>query len=1022
MKKILSVFIIVAMMLTSVLAMIPVSAADPEGTAINNAAEFLAMTADGQYYLAKDITLTDTYAADFSGKLNGNGKTVTLKGEALGLFKNIVGGTVENLNIKASIETNYVQTFGLLAYKASGTFTNITVDANLKVVPANESDIFTNGAGLIVGEINGDATVTNCTTNGSIDIQTTNSTKNDDAGLLHAVGGQVGRVVKGVVTFKGCVNNAYVNTLQVAMPVGGIVGATAGGATINITFENCVNNGEVVVFGVPSGNGNAHTGGGGMIGNALGVHAAKSTFTFKNCRNNGYIHTNSECGRVSGVGGMIGRGYSPAKLDMENCVNAGKIEAHYSDWATPGGMIGTLMTWGFSWSGTHAGIITLKNCVNIGEVISHKTSAGGMIGTPAQFNVKDCQLTLENCVNYANVSGSCEDDGVGGILARTGTYGLSGLTIKNCVNYGDITNASGDAAGIVTETLKLEESFADGSVVPNPTLIENCVNFGKITAPEDKKASGIMCVVDTDDTTIKNCVSVGEAASPIMPTSKKTVTAEGNIFLGEGTDDYATAADKATVDAKAADIVATVPGNPAELDAVLDPVRDYSPVDYISGWEAFEAAREAAIVCAGKASSKADLDGVREALVAAIADLVVIEEVNIDEIVIALESAAEYEGLADKYTPDTWEVFVDALDKANQVLNDAESKQSTIHAATAALNMAIDSLAEKADFAALDAELAKYADYAESDYVSTTWAPFKAALDAADALKTNTNAINDDVVKAIAVISAAHEGLDKKANAEQIATLVAKSDDAKTKYPSDDYTAHSHQVLINVIRAVNTAAEAEEVGVKELEKISADIDAAVAQLIKKYDFTDLKALVESLTYEEKDYTEDSWAAYSEALEAAKDSMKPGTANNVSAEKGAEYKTALEAAIEGLVGWADYTELDAEVKDIKDNLKAENYTDESWAALKAAMNELDALKSNRDATSIMAEELLAKIKAARAALVEAAAPTEAPTDAPTTDGGDDSSDGGCGGFIATSVAVVCAVSVLGTAVLLKKKED
>jgi hypothetical protein len=87
-----------------------------------------------------------------------------------------------------------------------------------------------------------------------------------------------------------------------------------------------------------------------------------------------------------------------------------------------------------------------------------------------------------------------------------------------------------------------------------------------------------------------------------------------------------------------------------------------------------------------------------------------------------------------------------------------------------------------------------------------------------------------------------------------------------------------------------------------------------------------------------------------------------------------------------------------------------------------MNELDALKSNRDATSIMAEELLAKIKAARAALVEAAAPTEAPTDAPTTDGGDDSSDGGCGGFIATSVAVVCAVSVLGTAVLLKKKED
>ena len=57
MKRTISILVIVAMMLASLLAIVPVSAATPEGTPVKNAKEFAAMEADGTYYLANDITI-----------------------------------------------------------------------------------------------------------------------------------------------------------------------------------------------------------------------------------------------------------------------------------------------------------------------------------------------------------------------------------------------------------------------------------------------------------------------------------------------------------------------------------------------------------------------------------------------------------------------------------------------------------------------------------------------------------------------------------------------------------------------------------------------------------------------------------------------------------------------------------------------------------------------------------------------------------------------------------------------------
>ena len=1023
MKKLLSIIVVFAMMLASVLTMIPVFAENPEGTAISSAAEFAAMTADGQYYLAKDITLTEAYENDFTGKFDGNGKTITLADGAVTAFKSIKGATVSRLTLKASYETTQANALGVLANKAAGNFENINVIANVKVLAAAKS--FYGGAGLIVGEVDGDTTFLNCTTDGSIVIETVNHPGNDDSSLNYGIGGFAGRILKGIVTFKDSTNRAFVNTLQPGMPSGGFVGETDDGQKWTVTFDGCVNYGEIVTYGVPSGHGNAHTGAGGIIGNALGIKAAESSFVFRNCRNYGYIHQNEECGKVTGVGGMIGRAYSPAKLTLEGCVNSGRIESFYNKvgWATPGGMIGTLMTYGFGWSGSHPGIITLNNCVNLGEVVAVSTAAGGMIGVPSQFNVKECQLTLENCVNYANITGFTD---VSGMITRVGEYGFSGLTMKNCVNYGDITSTGNDkescAAGMVTVIVK--EYGSRGFDTPNPTIIENCVNFGKIKAEGNQPAAGIIISVDTNDTTIKNCINLGEIisgkAAEIMPKSDKTITAEGNIFTGNATTDYGTAVEKDDAEAKATAIATTVPGNPIELDSVIAGVVDYQEADYKEGWEDFAEALSLAITLVNRASSAADIAQMKTDLETAIAALREIDEVSLTALNLAIEAADELAPDEDKYTPGTWKLMKKALEEANAVLNNESAKQSAVNAAADKLNAAIAALEEKADFEALDAEIAKYTDLVEAEYMSATWQSFKAALDAAVALKENSNATNSDVGRAVEKIRTTFEALEKRATAEELATVIAEADSANENYKREDYTVKTYKAITDAVRNIKALGDAEEVSAKQVAAASEALKAAIAALEKKGDLTALKALIESLTYEESDFTPESFAAYTKALEDAKDGLLPQY--SLSQAEVDALTEQLQKAIEELVRWADYTEINKIITEI-DSLKEADYTAESWSALKALLADVETLKSDRNATEKDSDELYAKLKAAKEALVPVS--NGGATEPSGNDGNsatDKTEKKGCKSFVATSVAVVAVVTLLGTAVVLKKKEN
>ena len=98
--KTLALILSLLMMFT----MIPISVsadASGEATAITDAAGFAAMTENGNYYLANNITITTTYSGTFKGTLDGNGKTVTTVAP---LFKSVNGATIENLTVSGSIK------------------------------------------------------------------------------------------------------------------------------------------------------------------------------------------------------------------------------------------------------------------------------------------------------------------------------------------------------------------------------------------------------------------------------------------------------------------------------------------------------------------------------------------------------------------------------------------------------------------------------------------------------------------------------------------------------------------------------------------------------------------------------------------------------------------------------------------------------------------------------------------------------------------------------------------------------
>lgn len=423
-------FVIALMMIASTFPMgiFSVSATTVQGTAITDAAGFAAMEPDGTYYLAKSITLTETYATEFTGKFNGNGKTITVSAP---IFNQVMNATIENF----------------------------------KVVSQDNAEVtLADGGGMVCNKAGGNTTLRNITN--TVSLQSTNSTTN------HSLAGIVGDFVAGTenstITIYGCVNKGNISANETKGIAGGIVGGAAIEAgAYNVIVENCSNEGKIV--GVKCG------------GIVCLFDKLTGSVTLKNCQNSCEVTASSDL--ASGIIAQVTNSIS--LLEIYNCENkeegiistsnkrcggiiaicqiSGSNKVYISDCFNSGAITST------STRGSCGGIagvlygVTMERCGNSGS-INASDNAGGVIGS-SDIDSNEGS-TIRYCYNVGSATASrvraagIVGDANNNNTIITGCYNSGTITGKNTSETGEIF---GKAHKDIDKVAQLTNNYCKGT-------------------------------------------------------------------------------------------------------------------------------------------------------------------------------------------------------------------------------------------------------------------------------------------------------------------------------------------------------------------------------------------------------------------------------------------------------------------------------------------------------------------------------------------------------------------------------
>lgn len=356
--KVLSCFIIFAMLLSTFLLEFPAIAADTaawdgsvaasfsggSGTAddpwkISNGSElaYLASVVNSngsathnQYYiLTADIDLggrewtgignQNDAGKAFKGKFDGNGKVIT--GFAIneereytpGLFGMLDGGAVvKNLTVHGCIRAGAKKDFGgLLCASVNGgsAVANCTVYADVQITrEAGSKDLYFGG---ITGRLAPGGKIQDCTVLGKIQLQVTASATNAQR---QYTAGIAARIDAAEIT--NCKNYADISQIFTGSPTigysGGIVACGDAATDTTVSIRNCVNYGDIFV---ETNGGEGRTG--GIIGNAR----SKAVYNIENCFNAGKVLYGK--GTKSGnMGELVGMNEAK-QLNLKNCYASG---------------------------------------------------------------------------------------------------------------------------------------------------------------------------------------------------------------------------------------------------------------------------------------------------------------------------------------------------------------------------------------------------------------------------------------------------------------------------------------------------------------------------------------------------------------------------------------------------------------------------------------------------------------------------------------------------------------------------
>lgn len=347
------------------------------------------------------------------------------------------------------------------------------------------------------------------------------------------------------------------------------------------------------------------------------------------------------------------------------------------------------------------------------------------------------------------------------------------------------------------------------------------------------------------------------------------------------------------------------------------------------------------------------------------------------------EQYAEINGLVEKdWTAETWENLESAIANAEAVNKNATSSATEIANAAAALKEALDNLkAEPANKTALAEAIVEAIElFAEEDYTPASWAVYKEALDAAQAANDNANISQSGVDKALENLQIAIGNLVIPADKTDLAAAIANVE----KLNKSDYTPNSWEALQTKkveAMAINDNVDATQ---DEVDAALGALNMAVNDLAKPgNNATLLSAITSAKALKKSDYNVAAylWNIFQDIIVEAET-----VANDPNATQG-EMDMALEALNEKIEGLG---------KPVSSNTNNNNNN------------------SNEDADAKEEEDEEAEDDATDAPATEAPA-TQAPATEPAA------KKSGCKSAVATTAVVLGLVTVLGTALVVKKED-
>lgn len=234
---------------------------------------------------------------------------------------------------------------------------------------------------------------------------------------------------------------------------------------------------------------------------------------------------------------------------------------------------------------------------------------------------------------------------------------------------------------------------------------------------------------------------------------------------------------------------------------------------------------------------------------------------------------------------------------------------------------------QKDVFAMLSALVGKVEDYSQNDYTSASFSAFSAALTEAKDVLAASDATEEMAREAYSALTAAVNGLEKRASEADVAELRAYIEEAKT-YSREEYTASSFADLTAAIEAAEEYLSSGDLSAAKVQELYAALDDAIWYLVKlgnRDALAEAVAAAESVDIAGK--TSASIQAWKAALLGAKDLTEKA---EITEDEVDGAIAALEAAVAGLENIADTSVLKALLVQYAE-VNAQDYTAASYDA-------------------------------------------------------------------------------------------